>query len=303
MNRSLLFLTAFFSLTLQLHANERELISEEIFSIKLALDPIVCRNAEWIGGGFRMYFPGEISIGSHLIEDAPPLLEGVADFTFELPDSVACENLQFNEMPRQTSVIRRVYQEQVRGLSHREIVKTTFVSETTITIPVLMNGQNIILMSKKDPWISSVQNNGHPFDTYYIQIHPQAHTISCQPLGLANEGYAITFSKTAGEIWDLISNVNQLKHVFANLAECQEFHSKLLSHYSVEDPDNNGTLVAISRKLETLSSSDPYAAGCYQFEQETSFMTLLGLEFSGVRSSFPLQPCARPCTCGRPRFG
>lgn len=290
----IIFWVACIVFALQIQASERELLSEQIINIKLAPNPIVCRNAVTIGRGFVAYFPADISIGSHLIENGSPMLDGIAQFTFELPSSVACENLQFSEMPRNTSITRRVYRQNYRGDFHPELVKSIFFVETTLAIPVQMDGRDIVLTGTMKPWISHAQKNGQPYEDYVSRIHPQAHTISCKSYGLENERYVLAIPGVRRYGGDEMSNINELEHIFSNQAECQEFYSQLLSHYHSEDPGNYGSLVTVSRRLEEVPIFDPsFGDICYLVEQETSSIMLLGLEFSGVKTSFPIKPCTR----------
>lgn len=289
MNRSVFFLVACLLLTLQIRAAEREVVSEEIIAIKLAPDPIVCKNATTIGRGFVAYFPAEISIDSRLIVDASPMLDGIATFTFELPSSVTCENLQFNEMPRTASVTRRVYRQFSPGYFNSDLIRTLLVVESTLAIPVQMDGYDITLTGTMTPWISQVQKNGQSFVDYKTRIHPQAHPITCKPFDLEPERYVLAIPGVRSMGGDHVSNLNELGHIFSSQTECQEFHSQLLTHYHAEDPDNHGTIVTIRRTIEKVPLVDPAFVNAHNHvEQETLSMTLLGLDFTGTRTSFPL---------------
>jgi hypothetical protein len=287
-----------FIITHQANADEKRiLLSEETVPLFLKNNAIRCYDAV-DGGGFVGHRAGRMVIEEENILDRTLRTKGVLRLSIELPDFVTCAMIESElaEVPQSLSATRKVYRV-IKEAYSRRYLKSSLIGEVELTLPVLLNGQNMVLAGDQR-WTEEIPFTNHPMpqeSSYSTIIHPQSATypvgLFCKPHTSGKE-YQLSFGQISGYVPDKMSNIDVITRTFSAEQDCEEERSALLERFQAEDPQNWGTLIQVNRVLESVYRHILDNQGrpvCQEIQVETVSAVIQRLKYMAVRSSFPVR--------------
>lgn len=282
-------------------AAEPMLISDENVPIILSSNALQCSDKVPGDGEFMQPRPGRIVIWEKNIFDRTLRIRGSSLFYATLPDSVMCFMLreQIKNVPLELIAKRQVYRETIGEYLRPEVKRTVINGEISIEIPVQVDGNNLILRSKDQSWLEENPTTDLAFpkiSSFKALIFPQSASkpvgLFCAPRATGSLEYELGFSRLAGNYPYYNSNIDFVSHLFSSQEICEETRASLLKRFKAQDPENWGSIVDVSRKIETIHRhilDNRAKSACQEIQMETVSVMLDGLQYSAVLSSFPLR--------------
>jgi len=275
----------------------RTLISEEAVPVVLKEGSVTCRDAT-----HPPMFPTE----GHIFVNH----NDVFDRTFrvpsglgtQLPNTLTCAEIQSDlaKVPSSLTGVRKVYSV-YKESSDSQIVTSLLVAELEFEIPVQFEGKNIILKSE-ETWVedfAAKNNSGTLYqplphaNAYSVVTHPQAGDAdtglhcSRSPNTLENQ---LTLGGVSGhdDYGDALSNIRSVSRNFRSKEDCEDYRSETLKRFIAEDPNNNGSLIKVNRKIETSFRYLADIQACQEIEVESINTRIGTLKFTAVKV-FPIR--------------
>lgn len=280
--------------TAQLRAFEPELLSDEEVPILLTENALVCSDAVRQRRGFLGPAPGQLLIWESSIFDRTLRVKNVP-LSLELPDSVNCASLAsaISQVPRSLVARRKIYRTIEQNFNDRTTSSRMLVADIALEIPVPIDGQNSVLRGK-NRWLEQNPADVTELPNFYsAHTHPQSASypvgLFCKPIYAGAEKHRLSLGKISGYGH---ANLDMVSRTFPNEQQCEETRSDLLKRYEAEDPENWGSVIRVQRNLESVYRyilDNQANSQCQEIELETLSITLLGLKYSGVLSSFPIR--------------
>lgn len=273
---------------------EAYLLSDETVEVYLDQNAIVCYDEVRDGGGFVDYMPGGLSISQDAIFDRTLRVSDLW-LHYTLPSDVNCAAIkeQIAAVPRRLWANRKVYRS-FHAFGQQQ--RSTLDAFVTLEIPVVINGVNAVLSGnaewrEKNPFHHDVLPE---ITTYNARIHPQSASngvgLFCNPRYSLSDEYELSFGRVSA--YGVYANLDVLTRTFKSQEACEEARNDLLQRYQAQDPENWGSIIRVTRKLESVYRyilANDATGVCQEIMLESLSTNLDSYRFTGVLASFPLR--------------
>ena len=299
----------FFLATTGAQATERTLINEETVPVDVTVGSFQCHDAIPDHGFGRV--PARVSIQEKNVFDRTLRTKGLGSFYTQLPATVVCADLKADlaKIPSDLAVERKVYRIVEESWDKKTLI-SRLEGEHGLEIPVLVAGAKLVLHAKND-WLeeNAPKDVALPRQlpqsiTYTAHTYPRSGTewvglfcLASYPSGPAN---LLTLGGLSGynSPWWGHSNVDGAGKAYPDAASCEVVRNELVTRFNAEDPDNWGTRLAVSRKLETVYRyilDNQAKRMCEEIELDTVTTEIVGIKLDGARAypirTVPLSEC------------